>query len=130
MWALLRLPRFRGATYADDHDNRFHIAKSVFQVHGVDAAGEMVSLPIAFVVLLIRAWPSSQTGGRSLSRLVSKFPPKFAIYARIRILCSSTYFVVGTDNSHDCLSKPSMKLVRLIFSPAEMKERRPALPVD
>src|SRR3977135_664120 len=22
MWALLRLPRFRGATYADDHDNR------------------------------------------------------------------------------------------------------------
>ena len=66
----------------------FDIAKSVFQVHGVDAAGEMVSLPIAFVVLLIRAWPSSQTGGRSLSRLVSKFPPKFAICARIRILCS------------------------------------------
>jgi hypothetical protein len=22
MWALLRLPRFRGATHADDHDNR------------------------------------------------------------------------------------------------------------
>jgi hypothetical protein len=42
----------------------------------------------------------------------------------------STYFVAGTDNSHDCLSNPSMKLVRLIFSPAEMKERRPALPVD
>jgi hypothetical protein len=42
MWALLRLPRFRGATYADDHDNRFRIAKSVFQVHGVDAAGEVV----------------------------------------------------------------------------------------
>jgi hypothetical protein len=31
MWALLRLPRFRGATGLD-------IAKSVFQVHGVDAA--------------------------------------------------------------------------------------------
>src|SRR3979490_2927148 len=23
MWALLRLPRFRGASHADDHDNRF-----------------------------------------------------------------------------------------------------------
>jgi hypothetical protein len=45
-WALLRLPRFRGATHADDHDNRsrlgLDIAKSVFQVHGVDAAGEVV----------------------------------------------------------------------------------------
>ena len=99
------------------------IAKSVFQVHGVDAAGEMVSLPIAFVVLLIRAWPSSQTGGRSLSRLVSKFHPKFRKqpgagqtvpghekFREYEPSALSTYFVVGTDNSHDCLSKPSMKL--------------------
>jgi transposase len=42
MWALLRLPRFRGATHADGHDIGFDIAKSVFQVHGVDAAGEVV----------------------------------------------------------------------------------------
>ena len=34
MRALLRLPRFRGATHADDHNNR----------HGVDAAGEVVIL--------------------------------------------------------------------------------------
>src|SRR5580693_3211205 len=33
MWALLKLPRFGGANDADDHDNRFDIAKSVFQVH-------------------------------------------------------------------------------------------------
>jgi hypothetical protein len=38
MWALLRLPRFRGATHASGHD----IAKSVFQVHGVDAAGQVL----------------------------------------------------------------------------------------
>jgi transposase len=42
MWALLRLPRFRGATHADDHDIGLDIAKSVFQVHGVDAAGAVV----------------------------------------------------------------------------------------
>jgi transposase len=42
MWALLRLPLFRGAIHANDHDNRSDIAKSVFQVHGVDAAGQVV----------------------------------------------------------------------------------------
>jgi transposase len=42
MWAQLRLPRFRGAAHADDHDIGFDIAKSVFQIHGVDAAGEVV----------------------------------------------------------------------------------------
>jgi hypothetical protein len=35
MWALLRLPRFRGASHANNNENRFNIAKSVFQVHGV-----------------------------------------------------------------------------------------------
>src|SRR5271154_3161484 len=34
-WALLRLPRFGGATHANDHDNWS-------QVHGVDAAGQVV----------------------------------------------------------------------------------------
>jgi transposase len=42
MWALLRLPRFRGATHATIQTIGFDIAKSVFQVHGVDAAGEVV----------------------------------------------------------------------------------------
>jgi hypothetical protein len=42
MWALLRLPRFRRAAHANGYDNRIDIAKSVFQVHGVDAAGEVV----------------------------------------------------------------------------------------
>jgi hypothetical protein len=42
MWALLRLPRFRGATHADDPTIGLDIAKSVFQVHGVNAAREVV----------------------------------------------------------------------------------------
>ena len=42
MWELLRLSRFRGAQHAIGHNNRFDIAKSVFQVHGVDAAGQVV----------------------------------------------------------------------------------------
>jgi len=42
MWALLKLPRFRGASHADDNDNGLDIAKSVFQVHGVDAGGQAV----------------------------------------------------------------------------------------
>src|ERR1700724_1825889 len=42
MWALLRLPRFGGATHANDHDNWFRYRQISFQVHGVDAAGEVV----------------------------------------------------------------------------------------
>jgi transposase len=42
MWALLRLPRFRGATHANCHDNRSRYREVVFQVHGVDAAGQVV----------------------------------------------------------------------------------------
>jgi transposase len=42
MWALLRLPRFRGATHADDHDNRFRHRQVGLQVHGVDPAGEVI----------------------------------------------------------------------------------------
>jgi len=36
------LPRFGGAEHANDHDVGLDIAKSVFQVHGVDAAGSVV----------------------------------------------------------------------------------------
>ncbi len=42
MWALLRLPRFRGRAMQTVTTIGFDIAKSVFQVHGVDAAGEVV----------------------------------------------------------------------------------------
>jgi len=42
MWALLRLPRFRGASHADDHDNRFGHRQGSFQVHGVDAGGQVL----------------------------------------------------------------------------------------
>jgi transposase len=42
MWALLRLPRFRGANHPTITTISFDIAESVFQVHGVDAAGEVV----------------------------------------------------------------------------------------
>jgi len=30
MWALLRLPRFRGASHADDHDNRLRYRQADF----------------------------------------------------------------------------------------------------
>src|SRR5665213_3537145 len=42
MWVLLTPPLFRGAQHANGHDHRIDIAKSVFQVHGVDAAGQVV----------------------------------------------------------------------------------------
>src|SRR4051812_37418930 len=43
MWGLLRLPRFRGATHASGHDNRSrHCKVSLLQVHGVDAAGQVL----------------------------------------------------------------------------------------
>ena len=42
MWALLRLPRFRGATHATVTTIGLDIAKSAFQVHGVDAAGQVL----------------------------------------------------------------------------------------
>src|SRR5262249_14712471 len=42
MWALLGLPRFGGAKHADCYDNGLDIAKSVFQIHGIDAAGNVI----------------------------------------------------------------------------------------
>jgi hypothetical protein len=42
MWALLRLPRFGGESHADDTTVGLDIAKSVFQVHSVDAGGEVI----------------------------------------------------------------------------------------
>ena len=42
MWVLLKAPRFEGANHGNDHDNRLDIAKSVFQVHGVDAQGKVI----------------------------------------------------------------------------------------
>src|SRR3954465_1459439 len=42
MWALLKLPRFGGAPMQTITTIGLDIAKSVFQVHGVDAAGQVV----------------------------------------------------------------------------------------
>src|SRR5262249_42783131 len=42
MWALLRLPRFGGANHADGHDNRPRHRKVGFQIHGIDAAGNVI----------------------------------------------------------------------------------------
>lgn len=39
----LRLPRFGGAAYAVNFNDWSDIAKSVFQVHGVDAAGQVIT---------------------------------------------------------------------------------------
>src|SRR6187401_2841694 len=42
MWSLLKLPRFGGASMQTITTIGLDIAKSVFQVHGVDAAGQVV----------------------------------------------------------------------------------------
>jgi hypothetical protein len=42
MWMLLRPPRFGGAKHASVTTIGFDIAKSVFQIHGVDAAGNVI----------------------------------------------------------------------------------------
>src|SRR5579859_1072308 len=42
MWAPLELPRFGGATMEAISTIGLDIAKSVFQVHGIDAAGQVV----------------------------------------------------------------------------------------
>jgi transposase len=38
----VKAPTIRRSIHANDHDNRLDIAKSIFQVHGVDAAGQVV----------------------------------------------------------------------------------------
>jgi transposase len=42
MWGLLRLPRFGGAKHANDYDGRSRRRKVIFQVHGVDVAGQVL----------------------------------------------------------------------------------------
>ena len=43
MWVLLMLPRFGGARHASGHNNRsLDIAKSVFQVRGINADGNVL----------------------------------------------------------------------------------------
>ena len=41
-WSLLRLPRFGGASMQAVTTIGFDIAKSVFQVHGVDSVGQVI----------------------------------------------------------------------------------------
>jgi hypothetical protein len=45
MWVLLMLPRFGGANHAKVTTIGLDIAKSVFQVHGVDAEGNVLIRP-------------------------------------------------------------------------------------
>ena len=42
MWVLLMLPRFGGANHASGYNHRSRLAKSVFQVHGIDAEGQVL----------------------------------------------------------------------------------------
>ncbi len=42
MWVLLRLPRFGGASMQAVTTIGLDIAKSVFQVHGIDAEGKVI----------------------------------------------------------------------------------------
>jgi len=42
MWVLLRPPLFRGAQHANDHDYRSRFRQVGFQVHGVDAQGQVI----------------------------------------------------------------------------------------
>ena len=44
MWVLLETPRFGGAKHASGYHHRSrHIAKSVFQVNGIDAEGNVLA---------------------------------------------------------------------------------------
>jgi transposase len=65
MWVLLELPRFRGDIHANDHDNRSRYAKSIFQVHGVDAVGQVVirrQLKRRYVLAFFQKLPSCLIG--------------------------------------------------------------------
>jgi hypothetical protein len=74
MWALLGLPRFGGATHANGDD--LDIAKSVFQVHGIDAAGNVIirrQLKRRYVLAFFQklppcliAEPAMQAGGSTI----------------------------------------------------------------
>src|SRR6476620_1827849 len=56
MWALLRLPRFRGATHADDHDNRYAAAEHSNLLRCVSPVGHKMDLQSsAAKVLMLRA---------------------------------------------------------------------------
>src|SRR4051812_1195700 len=60
MWALLRLPRFRGAIHANDHDNRSRHCQVVFEVHGVDAAGQVDIRPLPIAGTVVRMQPMTR----------------------------------------------------------------------
>src|SRR4029077_5947877 len=65
MWALLRLPRFGGASMQTITTIGLDIAKSVFQVHGVDAAGQVVirrQLKRRYVLAFLDMWPACLSG--------------------------------------------------------------------
>jgi hypothetical protein len=69
MWVLLRPPRFGGATHANGHDNWSDIAKSVFQVHGIDAAGNVNRSSSAQASIRFEACTSSHHWSRELQAL-------------------------------------------------------------
>ena len=93
MWALLRLPRFRGATHADDHDNRSRHRQVGVPGSRSYAAGEVVirrqlkrRSVLAFFQKLppclvgIEACPSSHHWSRELQALghtVRLMPPAY-----------------------------------------------------
>jgi transposase len=65
MWALLKLPRFGGASIQTITTIGLDIAKSVFQVHGVDAAGQVVvprQLKRRYVLALFQKLPPCLIG--------------------------------------------------------------------
>ena len=62
---LLELPRFGGAIHAYDQTIGLDIAKSVFQVHGVDTAGQVVvrrQLKRPFVLAFFQKLPPCLIG--------------------------------------------------------------------
>src|SRR5580765_6335056 len=65
MWALLKLPRFGGASMQTITTIGLDIAKSVFQVHGVDATGQVVirrQLKRRSVLMFLQKLPSCLVG--------------------------------------------------------------------
>jgi len=65
MWALMMLPRFRGANMQTITTIGLYIAKSVFQVHGVDATSRVVirrQLKRRYVVAFFQRLPPCLVG--------------------------------------------------------------------
>src|SRR6476646_9261869 len=91
MWALLRLPRFRGATMQTIKTIGFDIAKSVFQVHGAPTSifcevGGLASYSADIKALAVQcgALVDKILKGRRPSELPVELPTRFRLIVNLQ----------------------------------------------